>query len=100
MGWSGGAIFVDEGLCGMEAKVEELTGGVEAVAGLGLFEEALLTSIRKRTIRRPSSVSSRTMSARDGGWASWFSVLANISSTIGTCIRGCQGTGDCVFICR
>ena len=40
-GWSGGAIFVDEGLCGMEAKVEELTGGVEAVAGLGIFEEAL-----------------------------------------------------------
>ena len=25
----------------MEAKVEELTGGVEAVAGLGMFEEAL-----------------------------------------------------------
>ena len=41
--WVGAAwaIFVDEGLCGMEAKVEELTGGVEAVAGLGLFEEAL-----------------------------------------------------------
>ncbi len=25
----------------MEAKVEKLAGGVEAVAGLGLFEEAL-----------------------------------------------------------
>ena len=53
-----------------------------------------MTSIRKRTIRRPSSVSSRTMSAREGGWASWLSVLENIGSMIGTCIRGCQGAGD------
>ena len=55
----------------MEAEVEELTGGVETVAGLGVFRGwPCMTSIRKRTIRRPSSVSSRTMSAREGGWAS------------------------------
>ena len=79
----------------MEAEVQELAGGVELVAGLGLFEEALMTSMRKRTIRRPSSVSSRTMSAREGVLASvllaWLSVLENIGSMMRRCIRRCQG---------
>ena len=40
-GWGDVGVGVDEGLGRVEAKVEELAGGVEAVAGLGLFEEAL-----------------------------------------------------------
>ena len=40
-GWGGVGIFIDEGLGLVEAEVEELTGGVETVAGLGVFELAL-----------------------------------------------------------
>ena len=40
-GWGGGGVGVDEGLGLVEAKVQELTGGVELVAGLGVFEVAL-----------------------------------------------------------
>ena len=35
MGWGGVGVGVDEGLGRVEAEVEELVGGVEAVAGLG-----------------------------------------------------------------
>ena len=63
-----------------------------------------MTSMRKRTIRRPSSVSSRTMSARDGGWAcwllAWFSGLENISAMIERWFRGCQGAAGSVFYRR
>ena len=41
MGWGYGGVGVDEGLGRVEAEVQELAGGVEAVAGLGVFEEAL-----------------------------------------------------------
>ena len=41
MGLGGGGVGVDEGLGLVEAEVEELTGGVELVAGLGVFELAL-----------------------------------------------------------
>ena len=37
----GGAVFVDEGLGRMEAEVQEFTGGIEAVAGRGIFGKAL-----------------------------------------------------------
>ena len=40
-GWGGVGVGVDEGLGPVEAKVQELTGGVELVAGLGVFEVAL-----------------------------------------------------------
>ena len=40
-GWGGVGVGVDEGLGLVEAEVEELTGGVETVAGLGVFELAL-----------------------------------------------------------
>ena len=40
-GWGGVGVGVDEGLDLVEAEVEELTGGVETVAGLGVFELAL-----------------------------------------------------------
>ena len=49
-----------------------------------------MASMRERTIRRPSSVSSRTISARGGGWASGLSVLENMGSMIWMRIRGCQ----------
>ena len=39
--WGGVGVFVDEGLGLVEAEVEELTGGVKTVAGLGVFELAL-----------------------------------------------------------
>ena len=41
MGWGGVCVGIDEGLALEEAQVEELTGGVEAVAGFGMFEAAL-----------------------------------------------------------
>ena len=40
-GWGGVGVGVDEGLGWVEAQGLELAGGVEAVAGLGLFKEAL-----------------------------------------------------------
>ena len=40
-GWGGVGVGVDEGLGLVEAEVEELTGGVETVAGFGVFELAL-----------------------------------------------------------
>ena len=70
--------------------------------GLEFSSWPCMTSIRKRTMTRPSSVSSRTMSAREGvvasGLLAWLSVLENIGSMIGRCIRGCQGVGGRIFV--
>ena len=41
LGLGGGGVGVDEGLGRVEAEVQELAGGVETVAGLGVFEVAL-----------------------------------------------------------
>ena len=69
-GWGGVGVGVDEGLGLVEAEVEELTGGVEGWQGLECSSWPCMTSMRKRTMTRPSSVSSRTMSAREGVVAS------------------------------
>ena len=69
--------------CAMEAEVEELAGGVETVTGFGVIDLALHHVDEEADYKcRPSSVSSRMMSARGLGLSSFWCSVSNICSTV------------------